>query len=118
MYRLYHGWYNTGNPTDLFPSKSDEIAKEFLKIADETKFIEQAKRLFDEGKIQLALHMVDVVIKGATLENETLLEAYTLKKELIKIKKDEEPSYIAKNSYNMGFNQLKNKVKELRRKLK
>ena len=118
VYRLYHGWYNTGNPTDLFPSKSDEIAKEFLKIADETKFIEQAKRLYEDGKIQLALHVVDVVIKGATSENDTLLEAYTLKKKLIKIKKDEEPSYIAKNSYNTGFNQLKRKIKELRRKLK
>ncbi len=117
-YRLYHGWYNTGNPTDLFPSKSDEIAKEFLKIADEKKFLEQAKRLYDEGKIQLALHIVDVVIKGLTLESETLLEAFTLKKELLKLKKDEEPSFIAKNSYNTGFIQLKSKIKELKRKLK
>ncbi len=118
-YRLYHGWYNTGNPTDLFPSKSDEIAKEILKVADETKFLEQAKKLFDERKIQLALHLVDVVIKGSMLENKTLLEAYTLKKELLKIMRDEvEPSFIAKNSYSIGFNQLKKKIKELRRKLK
>ena len=118
-YRLYHGWYNTGNPTDLFPSKSDEIAKEILKVADDTKFLEQARKLYDERKIQLALHLVDIVIKGSTLENKTLLEAYTLKKELLKTMRDEvEPSFIAKNSYNIGFNQLKNKIKELRRKLK
>ncbi len=74
-YRLYHGWYNSGNPTDLFPANSNDIAKEYLKIANEKKFLEQAKKLYDEGKIQLALHMVDVVIKGTTLENEPLLEA-------------------------------------------
>ena len=31
-YRLYHGWYDSGNPTDLFPSRSIDIAREFLKI--------------------------------------------------------------------------------------
>jgi alkyl sulfatase BDS1-like metallo-beta-lactamase superfamily hydrolase len=32
VYRLYHGWFDTGNPTDLFPAKSDKIARELLAL--------------------------------------------------------------------------------------
>ena len=117
-YRLYHGWYDSGNPTDLFPAKADDIAKEILKVADETKFLEQAKSLFDEGKVQLASHLLDVIIKGSALENETLLEAYKLKSLSLKKLKIEEPAFIAKNSYSTGLSELKVKIKELKRKLK
>ena len=118
VYRLYHGWYNTGNPTDLFPAKSSDIAMEYLKVADEKKYLEHAKSLFNKGKIQLALHLVDVVIKGNTLENNILSEAYYLKSQILERIKIQEPSFIAQNSYNIGINEIKEKIKQLKEKSK
>ncbi|MFX1394992.1 MAG: alkyl sulfatase dimerization domain-containing protein [Promethearchaeota archaeon] len=116
VYRLYHGWYNTGNPTDLFPAKSEEIAKEFLKIANETNYINHAKKLFDEGKVQLALHMIDVVIKGIkSNNNDILLDAYNLKYKILKQKAKDEPSFIASNIINNGALQIKDKIKKLKK---
>ena len=117
VYRLYHGWYNSGNPTDLFPSKSSDIAKEYLKVADVNKYLERAKILFNEGKTQLALHLIDVVIKGSTLENETLLEAYTLKSQILEETIKKEPAFIAQNSYLNGLTDIKNKIKNLNDRL-
>ncbi len=119
VYRLYHGWYDSGNPTDLFPSKSDEIAKEFLKVADEGNFLERAKQLVEEGKIQLALHILDVIIKANDSANpEVLLNALKLKSKILKQKAKEEPSFIAMNIYNTSVLQIKTRIKELRKSLK
>jgi len=119
VYRLYHGWYNTGNPTDLFPAKSKDIAGEFLKVADERKFIDQAKKNFDEGKLQLALHLLDVVIKGTDQNNdELLLNAYSLKSSVLKKKAEEQTSFIATNIMNNGATLLKPKIRGLKKKLK
>ncbi len=118
VYRLYHGWYDTGNSTDLFPAKSNEIAKEFLKIADKSKYLNRARELFEEGKLQLALHVLDIIIKGTDEDSEILLEAYKLKVKILKQKAKEEISFIAKNIINTSANQLKVKIKELRKKFK
>lgn len=116
VYRLYHGWYNSGNPTDLFPAKSSDIAKEYLKVADGNQYLERGKILFNEGKTQLALHLIDVVINGSTLENETLLEAYTLKSQILEEKIKKEPAFIAQNSYLNGLTDIENKIKKLKNK--
>jgi len=114
VYRLYHGWYETGNPTDLFPSKSNEIAKEFLKVANESNFLERAKELVEEGKTQLALHVLDVIIKANdTANQEVLLEALKLKHNIVKQKAKEEKSFIAMNILNTNALQINNKLKEL-----
>ncbi len=113
-YRLYHGWYNTGNPTDLYPAKSNDIAKEFLQINSPEKYLKHGKKLYEQGKLQIALHILDVIIKGNDLKNkDTLIEAYTLKSRILKQKAKEEPSFITKNSYINGANQIKIKIKEL-----
>ncbi|MHA1329366.1 MAG: alkyl sulfatase dimerization domain-containing protein, partial [Promethearchaeota archaeon] len=57
-YRLYHGWYDSGNPTDLFPARKKDVAREFLKIANESQYLSRARLLFEEGKLQLALHVL------------------------------------------------------------
>ena len=64
VYRLYHGWYDTGNPTDLFPAESEEIAKELISMTPPENYIEHAQNLMNNGKIQLALHLIDFVIKA------------------------------------------------------
>jgi len=119
VYRRYHGWYNTGNPTDLFPSKSDEIAKEFLKVANEGKFLERAKQLVEDGKSQLALHVLDVIVKANDMANpETLLDALKLKHKIVKQKAKEEKSFIVMNILNTNALQINTKLKELEKKVK
>ncbi|NVM18637.1 MAG: MBL fold metallo-hydrolase [Candidatus Lokiarchaeota archaeon] len=115
VYRLYHGWYDSGNPTALFPSKSEEIAKELLKITNQTNYFNRARELFEEGKFQLALHLLDVVIKGTNESSETLIDACKLKVKILKNKTGEEMSFIAKNILISSANQLKAKMKELRK---
>ena len=100
-YRLYHGWYNSGNPTDLFPSKSSNIAGEFLKINSKDKYLEHAKNLYNERKLQLALHILDVILKGSEKKHDpTFLEALELKYKILKEKSKEESSFIAANIIN------------------
>jgi len=114
VYRLYHGWYETGNPTDLFPAKSDEVAKELLRINSEDRYLEHANKLFSQNKLQLALHILDIIIKGQDLtSNNVLLDAYKLKSTILTQKIKEEPSFIAKNSLMNGVKDLKTKIKKL-----
>jgi len=114
-YRLYHGWYNSGNPTDLFPSKSSEIAKEFLKINSEDKYLEHAKDLYNERNLQLALHILDVILKGSEIENKTtFLETLELKYKILKEKSKEESSFIAANIINNAALHIKEKMKDLK----
>jgi len=111
VYRLYHGWYDTGNPTDLFPAKNSEIANEFLKICDEKKYLIRAKNLFEEGKLQLALHVLDVIINATEKVNpEILLNAYKLKIKILQQKEGKEPSFIASNILLNEVNKLKLKL--------
>ncbi|MHA1299761.1 MAG: alkyl sulfatase dimerization domain-containing protein [Candidatus Helarchaeota archaeon] len=121
-YRLYQGWYNSGNPTDLFPSKSTEIATELLKILGsgaEEKYYKHAEGLFKEGQLQLALHILDVIIKGVDSNNrEILLKSYELKLKILKAKEKEEPSFIVKNIINNGAAQIKSKIRAIKKKLK
>ena len=114
VYRLYHGWYDSGNPTDLFPSKTVDIAREFLKISSESKYLERANSLFSEGKLQLALHVLDIIIKGTNEQNvEVLTDALELKLKILKIKTKEESTFIVANILENGARQIKERLKEL-----
>ncbi len=111
VYRLYHGWYDTGNPTDLFPAKTSEIANEFLKICDVKQYYIRAKKLFGEGKLQLALHILDVIISATEkISSEILINAYKLKIKILQKKEQNEPSFIASNIYLNEVNKLKLKI--------
>jgi alkyl sulfatase BDS1-like metallo-beta-lactamase superfamily hydrolase len=113
VYRLYHGWYDTGNPTNLFPAKKSEIANEFLKICDGEKYYIRAKKLLDEGKMQLALHIVDIIINTTEKINpEILKNAYKLKIQILRQKEENEPSFIASNIYLNEVNKLETKLKD------
>ncbi|MFX1376187.1 MAG: alkyl sulfatase dimerization domain-containing protein [Promethearchaeota archaeon] len=112
-YRLYHGWYNSGNPTDLFPSKSNDIAREFLRINTEKRYLEHAKSLYNQDKLQLALHVVDVIIKGNEDESSiAFLEALKLKIKILKQQSKEESSFIVSNIINNAILELKEKLRK------
>lgn len=118
-YRLYHGWYNSGNPTDLFPSKVMDIAQELLKLNNVEIYLNHAKSLFEEGKLQLTLHILDIVINGLKeVNSKTYLEALQLKYDILKIKVQEESSYIATNILDNARYNIKDKIKVLQKRLK
>jgi len=98
--RRYAGWYN-GNPAELFPAKSTEIADEVVKLAGADKLMQEARRLRDDGNIQLSLNIIDFVVRGSP-DRAVRKEALLLKSELLKARADAEPSYIARNIYNAG----------------
>lgn len=114
VYRLYHGWYDSGNPTDLFPAKTADIAREFLKLNNEKSYFEHANKLYSEGKLQLALHILDIIIKGTDERNiEVITDALKLKLKILKQKVKEESNFMAENIMENGANQIKNRLKKL-----
>ncbi|MFW9873172.1 MAG: alkyl sulfatase dimerization domain-containing protein [Candidatus Thorarchaeota archaeon] len=115
VYRLYHGWYSSGNPTDLFPAKSKDIAREFLNITSAEKYLEHAEYLYNGGKMQLALHILDIIIKGSNDEQSiTFLKTLKLKMKILKEKAGEESSFIAANIINNAAIQIKEQLKDLK----
>ncbi|MFX0102031.1 MAG: alkyl sulfatase dimerization domain-containing protein [Candidatus Hodarchaeota archaeon] len=116
VHRLYHGWYNSGNPTDLFPSKQKDIAKEMMKVIGdgcEQKIIDNSTRLLDEGKEQMAMHVVDILINGIESEKENFLEkAYKVKVKAMTRKAKKEGSFIARNILRSGLKELKKERKQ------
>src|SRR5690606_17411946 len=61
IWRTENGWWDR-NPTNLHPARPADAASEVLKaIGDPQQVLRHASRLRDEGAIQLALHVVDLV---------------------------------------------------------
>lgn len=98
--RRYAGWYN-GNPSELFPSRSSEIAAEVVRVGGIEPLLQRVRELQQEGSHQLALHLADFIIKGAK-DASKRQEALLLKAELLDAKADAEPSFIARNILRNG----------------
>lgn len=95
VYRRYTGWYD-GNPSELFPSRSSDIAAEVVKLGSTEHLIERARELQKEGDIQLALHVVDFAIKG-TDDTSKRQEALLLKADLLDTRASSVQNFIAGN---------------------
>lgn len=98
--RRYAGWYN-GNSSELFPSRSSEIAAEVVRVGGIEPLLQRARELQREGNSQLALHLADFIVKGAE-DASKRKEALLLKAELLDAKADAEPSFIARNILRNG----------------
>ncbi|MFW9948894.1 MAG: alkyl sulfatase dimerization domain-containing protein [Candidatus Thorarchaeota archaeon] len=117
-YRLYHGWYDTGNPTDLFPAKTRDIAKEFLRLNSVKNYLDHAKNLNLEGRYQLSLHIIDVVINGLQdTTSDNLLKAYELKYDVLKKLAKKQTSFIAFNILNNGATSIKEALNDIKARL-
>lgn len=95
VYRRYTGWYD-GNPSELFPSGSSEIAAEVTRLSSTEELIERARELQKEGNIQLALHIIDFAIRG-TDDVSKRREAVLLKADLLETRGDSVRNFIAGN---------------------
>jgi len=100
VYRRYTGWYD-GNPSELFPSKSSEIAAEVVRMIGIEELTARVRQLKQEGNPQLGLHIIDFVIRG-TEDIAKRKEAMLLKAELLDDKARVEPSMIARHILQSG----------------
>ena len=63
IYRWYHGYFDH-NPANLLPRPDAEVNEEiFSLIGDRDAILKRAEALFDSGKPQLALQVLDVLLK-------------------------------------------------------
>src|SRR5271157_333671 len=115
-YRLYHGWYDTGNPTDLFPARTAAIAREILQAASPVSgaetFLARARELFANGDNQMALHILDLVILGMGESGRAeYQDACNLKVKILKQIAKAETSFIARNIYLSAARRLQKNIK-------
>ena len=94
VYRLYGGWYN-GDPADILPAHSEEIATALVGATGAAPILARARRLRDEGDLQLACHLVDFVRKGEP-ENR---EAWQLWRDLFTSRAAAESSLMARGAF-------------------
>ncbi len=107
LLRQYHGWYD-GNPSHLFPSSSGEIAGEVLGLAGgEEAMLRRARKLAEEGRVQLALHLADFVLAAGSGGREEALE---MKAQLLERLAAEERSLIARNIFLAGARQVRKEL--------
>jgi len=104
IHRRYAGWYN-GNPSDVFPAKSSEIAAEVVGLCGTGKVVERAKELREKGEVQLALNVLDFAVKGASESEQK--EASQLKAELLDARAEAEASFIARNIFRGGAKSIR-----------
>ena len=111
VHRRYAGWYN-GNPAELFPAGSTEIAAEVVKLVGVDKLVQEARRLKEEGKVQLSLNIIDFAVRGGR-DKTVRKQALLLKSELLEARADAEPSYIARNIFRSGATLTKQEADKL-----
>ena len=68
IYRWYHGYFDY-NPAHLLPRPESEVNREiFNLICDPEAVLDRARDLADQGKTQLALQVLDILIQAKPLD--------------------------------------------------
>jgi alkyl sulfatase BDS1-like metallo-beta-lactamase superfamily hydrolase len=95
VYHWYHGYFD-GNPANLLPRPEKEIKTALLDlIGDPDKVLRRAKELMQQGKAQLGLQVLDVLI-GADPEN---IDARKLRIELLEMLGEKDVCLMSRNSW-------------------
>ena len=111
LYRWYHGYYDH-NPAHLLPRPEKEVMKEiFALIGDAEKVINHARNLLEQGKPQLALQILDVLIQ-AEPEN---TEAIKLQIELLTNLSAKDRCLMSKNCFLFHIKQDKLTLRKIRK---
>jgi len=98
IYRSENGWWDR-NPTNLHPAHPKEAARAVLEaIGDRKAVLDKAKSLMETGKIQLALHVIDILALAPD-DNDDVKEAKKLKSILLYLRSEKVPSLVATNLY-------------------
>ncbi len=82
IWRMENGWWDR-NPTTLHPEPAAQVASEVLGlIGDPQSVLERARSLASEGRLQMALHVVDLVAL-APGDAPVVVQARAIKAELL-----------------------------------
>jgi alkyl sulfatase BDS1-like metallo-beta-lactamase superfamily hydrolase len=94
VWRLYGGWYD-GDPANMLPAHSHEVAAELLAAAGSGPILDRARSLRDRGELQMACHLVDFVRKGEP-DNK---QSWKLWRDLFKARAEAERSLMARGAF-------------------
>ncbi len=108
VYRLYGGWYN-GDPADILPAHSADIARELVGISGAEPLLARARALRDAGDIKVACHIADFVRKGDP-DNR---DAWLLWRDLFAARIEAEPSLMARGAFRSAVGEAEARLKDL-----
>jgi alkyl sulfatase BDS1-like metallo-beta-lactamase superfamily hydrolase len=108
VYRLYGGWYD-GDPANILPAHSYEIAQALVAATGAQPILDRARRLRDEGELQLACHLVDFVRKGEP-DNR---QAWQLWRDLFAARAAGETSLMARGAFHTAISEAERRLREL-----
>jgi alkyl sulfatase BDS1-like metallo-beta-lactamase superfamily hydrolase len=108
VYRLYGGWYS-GDPADMLPAHSEDIAAELVGVVGAGKLLARARALRDSGDLKLACHIAGFVRKGDP-DNR---EAWELWRELFTLRGREETSLMARGAFHAAVREAERRLAEL-----
>ncbi len=95
IYRWYHGYFDH-NPAHLLPRPDREVNDEiFSLIGDRKAVLERSGELFKQGKPQLALQVLDVLLKHAPDD----VEARRLRLELLEVLCEQDSCLMSRNTW-------------------
>jgi len=98
IYRSENGWWDR-NPTNLHPALPQDAASAVLDaISDRKTVLEKARSLMEEGKTQMALHIIDILALAPD-DDEDVKKARKLKSRLLHLRSENVPSVVSTNLY-------------------
>jgi uncharacterized sulfatase len=96
IWRLENGWWDR-NPTSLHPARNVDVAAEIVQlIEDPQRVLARARQLASQGKVQLALHVVDLLAL-ANDDSPAVKQAHELKAELLFARASQMTSVVSGN---------------------
>jgi alkyl sulfatase BDS1-like metallo-beta-lactamase superfamily hydrolase len=106
VYRTQFGWWEDLNPTSLHPAHPADVARELrAAITDPDAVLARVRNLADDGKVTLALHVVDLLALGDGADP-AVVEARSLKADLCRRAAAANPSYVTQSLYLNGADEL------------
>ena len=108
VYRLYGGWYS-GDPADMLPAHSHDVAAVLVDAAGAEPILARARKLRDDGDLQMACHLVDFVRKGQPGNR----EAWELWRDLFTARADTERSLMARGAFHSAVRDAEANLKRL-----
>ncbi len=108
VYRLYGGWYD-GDPANILPVHSEEISAALVAATGSAPILARARKLREDGDLQLACHLTDFVRKGEP-ENR---EAWELWRDLFTARAAKETSLMARGAFHSAVRDAEERLGQL-----
>jgi uncharacterized sulfatase len=106
VYRTQFGWWEDLNPTSLHPAHPADVAREIRGAITEPEVVlDRVRALADDGKVTLALHLVDLLAL-ADGDDPAVVAARGLKADLCRRAAAANPSYVTQSLYLNGADAL------------